>query len=70
MLQAGRGKEVESNEVIHGGIYASIFNNISRSINADHDVSLQRERRAKLSGSRNATTNRQMPHISLLDFSI
>ena len=45
---SGGGKVPERNEVIRG-INTSVFNHSSRSINADYDVSLQIERRAKLS---------------------
>ena len=47
ILQVGEGKEAVPMEVFREGINTSLPNNPSRSINADYDLSLQTERRAK-----------------------
>jgi hypothetical protein len=46
-IQAGEGKEAAPKEVFREGINTSLLNNPSQSINADCDLSLQVERRAK-----------------------
>ena len=74
ILQAGEGREAVPKEVFHEGINTSLPNDPSWSINADYDLSLQTERRAKKSGNVRlhaiATLFRQISHISLSDFSI
>ena len=47
ILQVGEGKEAAPQEVFRQGINTSLPNNPSRSVNADYDLSLQAERRAK-----------------------
>ena len=49
ILQVGEGKEAVPKEVFCEGINTSLPNNPSRGINADYDLSLQTEERAKKS---------------------